>query len=85
MVRIRFLGLRRVVRLLSVTSLPTGEMPDCNEVERLGVIFSSGSFVTTSFFFVRGGCLGVSAPRTLNGGRTNLSLFALVDNGESVL
>ena len=82
MVRLRFLGLRRVARLLSVTSLPTAEM-DCNKVDRVGVIVSSGSFAAASFFLVWG--FGVSATRTLNGGRTNLSLFALVDNGESVL
>ena len=72
------LGLRRVGRLLSVTSLRILE-DDGTEV---GVIVSSGS-LCTSFFLVRG--FGVSAPKTLNGCRTNLSLFAFVDNGESVL
>jgi hypothetical protein len=75
------LGLRRVGpmgRLLSVTSLRILE----DDGTKVGVIVSSGS-LCTSFFLVRG--FGVSAPKTLNGCRTNLSLFAFVDNGESVL
>ena len=68
--------------LLSVTSLPTVSEVDFGKV---WVIVSSGLTVALSDFLGAGPGFGVSAPNTLNGGRTNLSRFALVDSGELTL